>query len=90
MLVAPRRRWRLAARLSRVGHGLWSMAGADLIVVLSKGHIAYQVQAVLDGPVLADRVGELGGGDVVVGQVGDRVHGFAAGPLAGKGPNEFG
>jgi len=26
------------------------------------------------------------GGDVVVGQVGDRVHGFAAGPLLSEGP----
>lgn len=44
------------------------------------------VQAVLDGPAPADRIRELGGSDVVVGHVGDRVHGFAAAALVGKGP----
>lgn len=32
-----------------------------------------------------DRIGQRGGGDLAVGQVGDREHGFAAGQLLGKG-----
>ena len=66
------------------GHDLWAVTGTDLAVVLGEGHVPYPVQPVLDGPVPTDRVGQLGCGGVVVGQVGDCVDGFAADPAAGK------
>src|SRR5665647_1959255 len=44
------------------------------------------VKPVFYGPVPPDRIGQLGSGGVVVGQVGDRVHGLAADPFARKRP----
>ena len=67
------------------GHDLWAVTGPDLGMVLGEGHVADPVQPVLYGPVPTDRVGELGRSGVVVGQVGDRVDGFAAGAFAGEG-----
>lgn len=68
------------------GHDLCAVAGSDLGVVLGEGHVADPVWPVFYGPVPADRVGELGGGGVVVGKVGNCVHGLPADLGAGKRP----
>ena len=54
-------------------HDGWAVAGTDLGAVFVEGHIAYPVQAILDAPVRAERVGELLCVGRVEAQVGDRV-----------------
>ena len=66
------------------GHDLWAVAGPDLGVVLRESHITDPVESVLYRPVPPDHVGRLGCDGVVVGQVGDRVHGLPADPGAAK------
>lgn len=52
-------------------------AGADLGEVFGEGDIAYPVKPILDRPLASDDLGQPGGADVVEGQVGDGVDGFA-------------
>jgi site-specific recombinase XerD len=62
--------------VAQAGHDSGAVAGADLGAVLVVGHVADPVQAVLDGPVAAQDVGEFGGVGLDRGQGGDRVDGL--------------
>ena len=71
--------------VSQHGHDGRSVTGPDLGEVFGEGDVADPVQPVLDAPVCAERVGELGGGGLGQGQVGDcvdRLGAPAAGPSA--------
>jgi hypothetical protein len=59
-------------------------AGADLGMILGEDDVADPVQAVLDAPVPADRLGEVIGADLVPGQVDDRVDGLGVPFAAGR------
>src|SRR5262249_23076647 len=60
-------------------HG-WRIAGPDLGLVLTEDDITHPVDGVLHGPVPASPGGDLGGGCLLSGQIGDDVDGLA-GPL---------
>lgn len=75
MLVAPAARCRLIARLRRVAMTAGPLPGG-LGTGLQQSDVADPVEAVLDAPVTAQGVGQVGGGGLLCGQVGDRIDGL--------------
>ena len=62
------------------------VAGTDLGEIRGEVHVPHPVEMVLGSPIGADRVGKLGGGDVVGVEIGDRVDGLGAGGLGSPCP----
>ena len=61
------------------GHDLGGCAGAGLRAVLVVGHVAHVVDLILDGPMPADDLRELGGAGLVEVEVSDCVDGLDLG-----------
>ena len=76
IVVAPVMRCRLMAMFRKGGHDLRGRPSADLGPVFVEGDVAHVVDPVLDGPVPADDLGELGWFDLVEVEVGEGVDGL--------------